>query len=67
MPLTEEQKASPLYMEGVSCPKCHDQLTEEKKQRFAERQKQMALAAARHEPHLGVPTEVQIAAKKRTG
>ena len=52
-PITEEDKQSPLYMRGVCCPHCHDKLTEEQKLRFAERQKQVDLAAARSEQHIG--------------
>ena len=31
-------------MEGISCPKCHDYLTESQKERFAMRQKQILIA-----------------------
>ena len=53
LPITEEDKASPHYRAGVSCPACHDQVPEEKKRNFAERQKQIELAKARGEQHLG--------------
>lgn len=52
-PITEAQKLSPLYERGVCCPLCYDNLTEEQKQRFAERQKQIDLAKQRGEQHLG--------------
>ena len=52
-PITEEDKASPLYRKGVSCPRCHDDLSEDQAVRFAERQKQVELAAARGEHHIG--------------
>lgn len=52
-PILEEDKASPFYIEGVCCPKCHEDLTEEKQQRFAERQRQMMLAKERGEDHIG--------------
>ena len=54
-PITEEDKQSPLYMKGVCCPGCHDQLSDDQKARFAERQKQVELAAARQEQHIGAP------------
>ncbi len=54
-PITEADKLSPLYMKGVCCPGCHDQLSDDQKARFAERQKQVELAAARNERHIGVP------------
>ncbi|PWQ98282.1 rhodanese-related sulfurtransferase [Leucothrix arctica] len=53
LPITDEDKASEKYMPGVSCPSCHDSLTEEKKARFAEREKQIQLAKARGISHIG--------------
>lgn len=52
-PITEEEKLSPLYEKGVSCPRCHDRLTEDQKNRFTEREKQMQLATERGNVHLG--------------
>ena len=52
-PITEAQKSSPHYQRGVCCPLCYDQLTINQKERFAERQKQIDLAAKRNEPHIG--------------
>ncbi len=54
-PITEQDKLSPKYQKGVCCPGCYDRLTEDQKSRFAERQKQIELAAARNEPHIGAP------------
>lgn len=56
LPITEEDKQSPLYQKGVSCPHCHDQTTAEQKRRFAEREKQIQLARQRGEAHLGQET-----------
>lgn len=39
-PLTPEDRASPLYREGVHCAACRDQLTPEKQARLEERQRQ---------------------------
>ncbi len=52
-PITEEDKASPYYEPGVSCPFCHGQTTQDQRARFAERQRQLRFAAERGEPHLG--------------
>ncbi|WP_169569027.1 rhodanese-related sulfurtransferase [Sneathiella limimaris] len=52
-PITEEDMASDKYVKGISCPHCYDELTEEKKTRFAERQKQIELAKRRGEVHIG--------------
>jgi UPF0176 protein len=53
LPLSAEDRQHPSYVPGVSCPHCIDTLTEEKKRRFAERQKQIILAKARGQEHLG--------------
>jgi len=52
-PLAPEDLKSPLFVKGESCPHCHDMTTDEQRARFAERQKQQELAAARGEKHLG--------------
>ncbi|MDG2291635.1 MAG: hypothetical protein P8L37_03175, partial [Phycisphaerales bacterium] len=52
-PVGDEDKASGLYQEGVSCPRCHAQTSEEQKQRYADRQEQVELSKARGEHHLG--------------
>jgi UPF0176 protein len=52
-PLTPEETRSDKYVEGVSCPHCHDKRTEEDRARFAERQRQIALAKKRGEKHIG--------------
>lgn len=52
-PITEEDKCHPHYAQGVSCHRCIDKHTEEQRQRFAEREKQIQLAKARGEAHLG--------------
>jgi UPF0176 protein len=54
-PITEEDKLSPKYEKGVCCPGCYDTLTADQKSRFAERQKQIELASARNELHIGAP------------
>lgn len=56
-PLSLQDKASEFFVEGVSCPHCHDRHTEEQKQRFRERQKQVELAKSRHRRHIGVRME----------
>jgi UPF0176 protein len=53
MPLSAEQRASVLYVEGVSCPLCHDRRDERQRAGYAERQRQVVLAAARGERHVG--------------
>jgi UPF0176 protein len=52
-PVDAEAKSSPLFVEGVSCPACHDSYSEERRARFAERQRQVELAKARGADHFG--------------
>ena len=52
-PITAEEKLSHKYQAGVSCPHCYDSLTPEKRAAAMERQKQVALASARGETHIG--------------
>ena len=53
LPITDEEKQSEKYMQGVSCPHCFDSKTDEQRERFMEREKQMKLAKARGEEHIG--------------
>ncbi|MCZ8335266.1 MAG: rhodanese-related sulfurtransferase [Rhodobacteraceae bacterium] len=52
-PVTAEDRDHPAYEEGVCCPACKDDYTPADRARFRERQRQMKLAEARGEPHLG--------------
>jgi UPF0176 protein len=58
-PLSPEEKASPHYVKGVSCAQCHDQRSPEEKARLAERQRQVELAEARGEVHVGARMDGQ--------
>ena len=51
-PVSAEGRADPRYVEGISCPACHDSLTDEQRARFAERQKQVELARKRGQDHI---------------
>lgn len=42
-PISEDDKTSPHYQEGISCPYCFDSLTEEKRARQEARQRQIEL------------------------
>lgn len=53
-PLTRDDRMSPLFVEGVSCHRCHDTRTDEDRARYAERHRQVALASRRGgESHIG--------------
>jgi UPF0176 protein len=68
MPITEQEKTLETYQEGLSCHHCYNRVSEEQKQRFAQRQKQVQLAKARGEQHIGsaaqLDTERRRAEKK---
>jgi len=53
-PISQEDKASAHFIEGVSCPACYAERTDEDRARFAERQRQIALAKKRGKQHIGV-------------
>ena len=52
-PLSAEDRTSPLYELGVSCAHCHARTTEQQKQGYRERQRQVELAEAHHRAHIG--------------
>lgn len=64
-PITEQDKQSEHYQQGVSCPRCFDALTESQKQRFAEREKQSQLAKARGEAHIGYDVASTISERRQ--
>jgi UPF0176 protein len=51
-PVSQQDKTRPEYEEGVSCHQCMDEHTDEDRERFRERQKQIKLARDRGERHL---------------
>ena len=53
MPITELEKESEFYQPGLACHHCHDVVEDDRKARFAERQKQVELAKKRGEEHIG--------------
>tara|TARA_R110000787_G_scaffold8528_3_gene28852 strand:+ start:126 stop:1067 length:942 start_codon:yes stop_codon:yes gene_type:complete len=52
-PITEADKQHAAYEAGVSCPHCISEMSDDQRARFAERQKQIDLAKARGEKHMG--------------
>ena len=51
-PISKKDKKSKKYEEGVSCPNCHDILTNSQKERFRMRQKQINLAKKQGKSHI---------------
>ncbi len=55
--LSDEDKSSELFQVGVSCPHCYHTRSTEKKRGYAERQRQVEIAAKRNQSHIGVRLE----------
>ncbi|MCG9755537.1 rhodanese-related sulfurtransferase [Shewanella insulae] len=53
LPITEADKQSEHYVQGVSCPHCIDKLSDKQRKRFVERERQVQLAKSRGESHIG--------------
>ena len=53
MPITEEDKQHEHYEKGVSCHHCFDKKSDEQRKRYAQRQKQIAIAKEHGEEHIG--------------
>ena len=64
-PLTEQEKQSKHYVKGVSCHRCHDKVSEQQRNRFAERERQIALAAERGESHIGGDVQSIISERRQ--
>lgn len=65
-PITQQDKQSEKYSPGVTCPRCFDKQTAEQRARFAERHKQVELANARREVHIGAPSPQRQVKKPRS-
>lgn len=64
MPISAADKQSAHYEPGVSCPHCYDKVTEERRQRFIERERQVQLAKARGEAHIGADARESTAQRR---
>lgn len=62
MPITEEEKQSEHFVQGVSCHHCVGKYTDVQRKRFSERERQVQLAKERGEEHIGA--EVSTAVNK---
>lgn len=65
MPITDDDKASERFEEGVSCPKCYGQYDAARIAAFRDRQHQLKLAKTRGTDHLAVDIEAARRRKKR--
>ena len=60
LPIGESDKASAEYVAGVSCPRCFASRNASQKLGFAERQRQVELARARGQDHVGAEMPQKI-------
>jgi len=65
-PITEEDKVHPHYEKGASCPRCYGTKDVIQINRYREREKQIQLAKARGEAHLGDDASKIITKKIKT-
>jgi UPF0176 protein len=54
-PVSPADRAHPAYVEGISCAACIHERDDLQRAGYAERQRQVALAAGRGQGHVGVP------------
>lgn len=60
-PVSEAEMASADFVAGVSCPHCVDRYSKDRRERFAERQKQIDLAKRRGSVHVGPGAQADAA------
>lgn len=55
--VSEEDMKSDKYVEGISCPHCHDSLSPEQLKRMEQRQRQIEISRKLNRPHIGSTPE----------
>lgn len=65
LPITDEDKQSDKYEQGVSCPRCFGTHSEAQIARFKEREKQIGLSKARNEEHIGTEAREVMQSKRK--
>ena len=59
--ISEIDKESEHYVEGVSCPYCYESLSDEQRERAAQRQKQVEISKKLSRKHIGMTLEERAA------
>jgi len=59
--ISETDKESEHYIEGVSCPYCYESLSDEQRERAAQRQKQVEISKKLSRKHIGMTPEERAA------
>jgi len=57
-PITEEDQLRPEFVLGVQCHFCVDEHSDQQKERFRMRQRQIELAESRGERHVGMDPQI---------
>lgn len=65
MPITQQDKESEHYQQGISCPHCYNKHDPAQLKRYAERERQMELARQRGEVHIGQSMEQTIVERRQ--
>ena len=60
MPVSPEGRLSPFYVEGVACEACHEDRTEEQRRAYAERHRQVEIAAGQGVAHIGADAAINL-------
>ena len=66
LPLNEADLRNTDYVKGVSCPHCVSKTTEAQRARFLEREKQVQLANARGQTHIGSEAKIHQQQNRKT-
>ena len=59
MPLSKKEIEDKKYIKGVTCKYCFDNLSNDQKKRFSQRQKQIELSLSRGEAHIGQTKKIK--------
>ena len=59
MPLSKKEVEDKKYIKGVTCKYCFDNLSNDQKKRFSQRQKQIELSLSRGEAHIGQTKKIK--------
>ncbi len=59
-PISDQDKTSKYYQQGISCPACYHNRSSEDKARYREREKQVQLAESRGVAHIGQSSQKNI-------
>ncbi len=62
-PVSDQDKLSEQYREGISCPYCFAEKSDADRERYAQRQQQIEIASTRAQQHIGIAKSDIVAAR----